>query len=101
MSDFAEIKALVEKQIQEGVRASQRNDDAERRHEASQQSCEDLLAEIRRMREAAAAAAAIPAEGVAPVHAPMDGAARAAALAAARVEKISKMGIYLRKSTKV
>ena len=83
MSDIEELKALVNKQIREGVEAQKRSDKADRRHEASQQTCDNLLAEIQRLR------AAVPAEGVAPAHGSvlpvLDEAARLATAAAAKI----------------
>ena len=77
-----------------------RSDEANRRHEESQQKVEDLLEEIGRLRAAAAAAA--PADGAAPALGPALGdAGRLQAVAAARAEKISKIQINLRKSNKV
>ena len=66
MADIEDLKALVNKQIREGVEAQKRSDEADRRHEASQKTVDNLLAEIGRLR-----AAAVPAEGVVPAHAPL------------------------------
>ena len=105
MADIEELKLLVDQQIRDGVtartEAKLRSDEANRRHEESQQKVEDLLKEIGRLRAAAAAAAA-PAVGAAPAPGPALGdAGRLQAAAAARAEKIFKIQINLRKSNKV
>ena len=77
MGDIAELKELVDRQSRESVAAQKRVD--------------DLIAELARMRMAA------------PVHPPPapDAAAVAAAAVVARADKVSKLGIALRKSYKV
>ena len=72
MGDIEELILLVDQQIIDGVtgrnEAKLRSDEANRRHEESQQKVEDLLEEIGRLRAAAAAAA--PADGGAPAYRP-------------------------------
>ena len=112
MVNIGELKFLVNQQIRDGVEARKRSEKAEneaklrseeadRRHDESQQKVVNQLEEIGRLRAAAAAVA--PADGVAaPAHGPvLDEAAQLQAAAAARAEKISKIQINLRKSNKV
>ena len=75
--DIAELKLLVQQQTREAVEAQRRVD--------------TLIAEMALMRAAAPAG---------PAHVP-DAAAVAAALVAARADKISKLGVSLRKSYKI
>ena len=104
MADIEELKLLVTQQIKDGVEnrkeAKERSEEADRRHAETKRTVDDLLEEISRLRAAAVAAAAPP--DAAPAHGPvLDDAARLAAAAAARAEKISKIQINLRKSNKV
>ena len=87
MGDIQELKDLVAQQVRKAAQAQKRNEDTQKR-------VDDLLAEIAKMRVEPASA------GPGHTHAP-DPVAIAAAALAARADKISKLGIALRKSYKV
>ena len=74
MGDIAELKELVQQQARDAI--------------AAQRKVDDLIAELARARMAPVPAA--------PVHVPV--VPDAAAVAAVRADKVSKLGIALRKS---
>ena len=94
MADVEVLKHLVDQQIKENIaareEAKEERDEANRKHDESHQTIKDLLAELA-LQRAAHVGPALPG----------DPAARAAAVVAARAEKISKMQLNLRKSNKL
>ena len=98
MGDIQDLKELVAQQFREGVQAQKRSEEAEKRNEDSQKRFDDLLAEMARLPAAAPVAAA----AVGPGHGHIVDSEVAAAVAdvaalVARADKISKLGITLRK----
>ena len=100
MGDIAELKELVAQQSRDAIAAQKRVDDliaelarARLAAIAAQKRVVDLIAELARARLAAPAP---------PVHIPVvPNAGAIAVAAAARTDKVSKLGIALRKSYKV
>ena len=94
MADVEVLKNLVDQQIKDSVVAREEfkaeRDEANRRHDESQQTIKDLLTELAAQR----AAHVVPAL-------PGDAGARAAAVVVTRAEKISRMQLNLRKSNKL
>ena len=64
MADIEELKLLVDQQIRDGITARNeaklRIDEADRRHEESQQKVEDPQEEIGKLQAAAASSATLP-----------------------------------------